>query len=94
MGVVWRWWPGVGVASGGDPLGVFCFDVCTQGTVLEGATLEIIKIPGLGKCRQCATEIPLEQPFGVCHVCNSVELDIIQGQELKIKEMEVEELSV
>ncbi|MDE5118084.1 MAG: hydrogenase maturation nickel metallochaperone HypA [Trichodesmium sp. St2_bin2_1] len=72
----------------------FCFDVCRKGTVLEGATLEIIKIPGLGKCHQCAAEIPLEQPFGICHVCNSVELDIIQGQELKIKEMEVEELCV
>ncbi|NET28890.1 MULTISPECIES: hydrogenase maturation nickel metallochaperone HypA [unclassified Okeania] len=69
----------------------FCFDVCSKGTVLEGAKLEIIKIPGLGKCRQCGAEIPLEQPFGVCHICNSVEIDIIKGQELKIKEMEVEE---
>ncbi|NEP79074.1 MAG: hydrogenase maturation nickel metallochaperone HypA [Okeania sp. SIO3B3] len=69
-------------------------DICSKGTVLEGAKLEIIKIPGLGKCRQCGAEFSLEQPFGICHICNSVELDIIQGQELKIKEMEVEELSV
>lgn len=72
----------------------FCFDVCTKGTVLEGATLEIIEISGIGKCRQCGAEVSLTQPFGVCHVCNSVELDIIQGEELKIKEMEVEELCV
>ncbi|ERT04674.1 hydrogenase nickel insertion protein HypA [Lyngbya aestuarii BL J] len=70
----------------------FCFDVCTQGTVLEGATLEIIEVVGLGKCRQCGTEVPLDQPFGICQTCNSVELDIIQGEELNIKEMEVEEL--
>lgn len=69
----------------------FCFDVCSKGTVLEGAKLEIIKIPGLGKCRQCGAEISLEQPFGICHVCNSVEIDIIKGQEFKIKEIEVEE---
>ncbi|HAJ64667.1 MAG TPA: hydrogenase maturation nickel metallochaperone HypA, partial [Cyanobacteria bacterium UBA8543] len=24
----------------------FCFDICCQGTVLEGAKLEIIEIPG------------------------------------------------
>lgn len=70
----------------------FCFDICTQGTVVEGATLEIIEVPGVGKCRHCGTEVPLEQPFGVCYSCNSVELDIIQGEELKIKEMEVEQL--
>lgn len=67
----------------------FGFDVCSQGTLLEGAILEITETPGLGKCRQCGQEIALEQPFGVCH-CGSMELDLIAGQELKIKEMEVE----
>lgn len=72
----------------------FCFDVCCQGTVLERAILEIIEVPGLGRCRHCETEISLTQPFGICDRCGSVELEIIQGQELKIKEMEVEELCV
>jgi len=69
----------------------FCFDVCSKGTVLEEAELEIIEIPGLARCRQCGAEVPLEQPFGIC-TCGSVELDVITGQELKIKEMEIEEL--
>lgn len=69
----------------------FCFDVCSKGTVLEEAKLEIIEIPGLARCRQCGAEVPLEQPFGIC-TCGSVELDLITGQELKIKEMEIEEL--
>ena len=72
----------------------FCFDVCCRGTVLEGAILEIIEIPGLGCCRHCKTEMSLTQPFGICDRCGSVELEIIQGEELKIKEMEVEELCV
>lgn len=70
----------------------FCFDVCCQGTVLEGAKLEIIEIAGLGKCRQCGTEVILEQPFGICPSCDSIELEILQGEELNIKEMEVEQL--
>lgn len=72
----------------------FCFDICCQGTLLEGAILEIIEVPGLGKCRHCGTEIRLAQPFGQCDRCDSIELDIIQGQELQIKEMEVEEVCV
>lgn len=68
----------------------FCFDVCRQGTLLETATLEIIEIPGVGKCRHCGTEVFLDQPFGVCPHCNSIELEIVQGEELKIKEIEVE----
>lgn len=43
----------------------FCFDVCCRGTLLEGATLEIIEIAGLGKCCHCGAEIPLNEPFGI-----------------------------
>ena len=71
----------------------FCFDICSQGTVLEKANLEIIEIPGLAVCRQCGTEIILEKLFGKCN-CGSTQLHLIAGEELKIKEIEVEELCV
>ncbi|MBW4635624.1 MAG: hydrogenase maturation nickel metallochaperone HypA [Iphinoe sp. HA4291-MV1] len=71
----------------------FCFDICTQGTVLEGAKLDILETPGLAKCRQCGVEIPLDKPFGRCR-CGSVHLDLIAGEELKIKEIEIEEVCV
>ncbi|MEA5593258.1 hydrogenase maturation nickel metallochaperone HypA [Rivularia sp. UHCC 0363] len=71
----------------------FCFDICSQDTVLEKAKLEIIETPGLAICRQCGTEIILEKPFGKCN-CGSTQLDLIAGEELKIKEIEVEELCV
>ena len=71
----------------------FCFDVCTQGTGLEGATLEILECPGIGRCRQCDRQIALNQPFGICD-CGSTHLEIIQGEELTIKELETEVLCV
>jgi hydrogenase nickel incorporation protein HypA/HybF len=71
----------------------FCFDVCCAGTALEGAELRIIEIPGLGCCRRCHTKISLDQPFGICR-CGSTDLEILQGEELKIKTLEVEELCV
>jgi hydrogenase nickel incorporation protein HypA/HybF len=71
----------------------FCFDICSQGTIVQGAILEIREISGLARCRQCGAEIPLEQPFGICD-CGSRQLDLIAGEELKIKEIEIEEVCV
>ena len=71
----------------------FCFDVCSQGTVLEGALLEIKEISGLGCCRNCGKTIVLDKPFGRCD-CGSLELDLIAGEELKIKAIEIEDLCV
>ncbi len=71
----------------------FCFDICAQGTIVEGAILEILEIPGMARCRQCGNTFYVDKPFGICQ-CGSIELDLIIGQELNIKEIEVEELCV
>ncbi len=65
----------------------FCFDICAKGTVVEGAQLEIIEIPGLAICRQCDSQVHLTQPFGRC-ACGCNDLEQIAGNELKVKEME------
>lgn len=67
----------------------FCFDLCAQGTVVEGASLDIVEIPGRASCRQCGGEVALERPYGRC-VCGSSDLKLIAGEELKIREMEVD----
>src|SRR4051794_5057282 len=47
----------VGVLAGIDPDALrFCFDVCTRDTSLAGATLDIVEIPGLARCRACDAE--------------------------------------
>jgi hydrogenase nickel incorporation protein HypA/HybF len=69
----------------------FCFDVCAQGTLLEGATLEILERPGMARCRVCGESFAIAYPFGVCE-CGSPHLEIIQGKELTIKELETEAL--
>lgn len=67
----------------------FCFDLCAQGTVVEGARLDIVEIPGRATCGQCGGEVALERLYGRC-VCGSSDLKLIAGEELKIREMEVE----
>lgn len=66
----------------------FCFDLCAQGTVLEGADLEILEIAGRASCRSCGREGPIEPPVPLC-ACGSADLDILAGSELRLKEVEV-----
>lgn len=71
----------------------FCFDVCAAGTVAQSAQLEIIERPGMGECRCCGQQFPLDVPFGLCD-CGSTDVAIAQGQELQITELELEVLCV
>ncbi len=67
---------------------LFCFDLCAQGTALEGARLEIVEIPGRAACRACNGEFEMEDAIGLC-ACGSADIDILNGRELKIREVEV-----
>jgi len=66
----------------------FCFDLCTAGTIAEGAELEIIQPPGRGCCRQCGVEFALHAAFSRC-VCGSTDVQWLSGEELRIKTMEI-----
>lgn len=67
----------------------FCFDVVAKGTVLEGATLEILEIDGQGKCFACGAEFTMPSLFTPCP-CGSRQSARLRGEELKIKTMELE----
>ncbi len=69
----------------------FCFDVLTQDSLIAGAELDIIEVPGKATCLECAAEVSLADMFGQC-TCGSKQLRRIAGEELNIKSMEVEEL--
>jgi hydrogenase nickel incorporation protein HypA/HybF len=69
----------------------FCFDMCSEGTVVEGAQLEIIEIPGRARCRACDGEVILERPFGRCE-CGGTDLEWLTGEELSVKEYEVSDV--
>ena len=66
----------------------FCFDMATEGTVAEGAELEIVEIPGLAACRACGGRVRLDRPFGRCG-CGGSDLEWLSGEELRVREMEV-----
>ncbi len=65
----------------------FCFEICAQGTVVEGAALEILETPGRAVCDACAGETALTSPFGRCD-CGGV-LRVVAGDEMRVKDMEI-----
>lgn len=81
----------IGVLSGVIPDAVeFCFEACTRGTLLEGARLVIEEIPGRGKCVPCGEEYSMDTLFTECPVCGGFGAELLSGDELRVKELEVE----
>jgi hydrogenase nickel incorporation protein HypA/HybF len=79
----------IGRLSGVVPDAIrFCFDVCAQGTPLQGAILEIVAVPARARCSACQSEFVIEDGIGLC-ACGSADLVFLSGQELKIKAVEV-----
>lgn len=68
----------------------FCFEAIARGTAAEGAALDIIRAPGEGWCQDCATTVPLAERFGPCPACGGRHVRMTSGDELRIKELEVE----
>jgi hydrogenase nickel incorporation protein HypA/HybF len=66
----------------------FFFDVCTQGTSLEGAALEVLEVPGRARCRVCQAELEVNDWLMLCG-CGSAELEVLAGQRLLVKAVEV-----
>lgn len=68
----------------------FGFVVVTRGSLAEEAKLEIIEIPGQAWCMQCAKTVSVKQRFDACPDCGGYQLQVTGGEEMRIKELEVE----
>jgi len=68
----------------------FCFDVIMKDTLADQAKLEIIRVPGQAWCMQCATTVKVKQLFDACPGCGSYQVQVTGGDQMQIKELEVE----
>lgn len=66
----------------------FGFVTAARGTVVEGATLQIERVPGDAVCAECGARRPLESQHEPCGACGCVELSITGTHEL-VTEVEV-----
>lgn len=84
-------WLEIGGLSGVEPEAMrFSFDAVTRGTLADQAQLKIIETPGQAWCMQCSTNVEVKQHFDECPKCGSYQLQVVGGEEMKIKELEVE----
>jgi hydrogenase nickel incorporation protein HypA/HybF len=82
----------IGELSGVVPEAVeFCFAACSSETLLEGARLEIIRIPGAGQCLDCSMEFPRGSLFDPCPGCCGYRIRQTSGEELRVLDLEVED---
>ena len=81
----------IGELSGVVPDSIeFCFEACTRGTLLQGARLTLEVVPAVGRCPDCARELPVASLFDPCAACGAFGLAIVTGEELRVKELELE----
>ncbi len=68
----------------------FCFDAVARDSVAQGARLEVIEIPGRAWCSRCAEAVKVESLFDLCPKCGSHRIQVTNGQEMRVKELDVE----
>ncbi len=67
----------------------FSFEVVTRGTVADKSRLEVIQLPVDAWCMICSKPVKVSQRFEACPQCGSYQVEISGGDELRIKDMEV-----
>lgn len=68
----------------------FCFDTVKKGTLADAAALDIIMRPGRAWCWDCGETVLLGTRGEPCPSCAGFRLEVNGGDEMRIKELEVE----
>jgi hydrogenase nickel incorporation protein HypA/HybF len=68
----------------------FCFDAVVDGSIAQDAKLEIIETPGQAWCLQCAEVVNVQALFDACPKCGSHQVQVTGGNEMRVKELDVE----
>jgi hydrogenase nickel incorporation protein HypA/HybF len=68
----------------------FYFDVLSKDTIAQGATLHFELVPAQVHCRTCLTTFSPQDTQWVCPKCHGLNVEVVGGRELYVKNMEVE----
>ena len=68
----------------------FYFDLLSEGTKAEKASLSISRIPARARCRQCQNQFAPENLDWLCPRCGGLIEDVISGREFYVESIEVE----
>jgi len=68
----------------------FSFDAIAKGTIADAAKLKIIHVQGHAECPACKHQAQVSTRYELCTECGHYPLDILSGEEMRIKELEVQ----
>ena len=68
----------------------FCFDAVVRDSIAQDAKLEIIDTPGQAWCMQCSDTVQVQALYDVCPKCGSHQIQVTGGNEMRVKELDVE----
>ncbi|DAB28971.1 MAG TPA: hydrogenase maturation nickel metallochaperone HypA [Sulfurimonas sp. UBA12504] len=81
----------IGVMSGVEPdLLKTAFDIFKENTLCDGCEFIIHIQPIVVKCRVCEAQSTLQKLEYLCPECQSLELDVIDGEEMYLMQLELE----
>jgi hydrogenase nickel incorporation protein HypA/HybF len=84
----------VGPLSGVEPqLLEHAYPLAAAGTIAEHASLVIETVPVRVRCRTCAAETDAASNRLVCGACSDWQVDVIGGEEMILKRVEVETMA-
>lgn len=64
------------------------FEILTTGTEIDGARLEIVTIPGRGKCSACGEDVEISEPWDPCPSCDEQAVRPTNAEEMILEEIE------
>ena len=66
------------------------FELCAHGTALDGARLELERVPAGVRCGACGAESePPAFPLA-CGACGGMVVEVVRGEELQVESLELE----
>ena len=68
----------------------FGFDVVMRDSLADGALLDIIETEGKAWCFACGSTVAIAARYEPCPECGSHQLQVTAGEEMRIKELEVD----
>ncbi|HEV7668164.1 MAG TPA: hydrogenase maturation nickel metallochaperone HypA [Thermoanaerobaculia bacterium] len=70
---------------------LFCYDIATRDTLLEGSRLAVRELPLVIHCAVCARDVELPGALRfTCPSCDTPSADIRQGREMQVEGIEIE----
>lgn len=69
---------------------LFAYEVLTEGTLLEGSTLEVEAVHPRSRCLECGAEFDHDRYHMRCPECDSAMTTLVAGRELEIASLDVE----